>query len=90
MTSVDEIRSIFKRISEIQTELKSLNHDNYKKFREQNSEISDLEHYNLRKILRDDEFEPIDTLEMRKNLINKWQEKISQIKRSEGIADESI
>ena len=38
MTSIEQIREVFKRVSEIQDELKDLNYGLYTKFRDQNVE----------------------------------------------------
>ena len=78
--SVEEIRALFKRISEIQKELKRISPAIYEKFRDQNSEISDLEFYNLKKVIKHEDYQSIDTLEMRRALADKWEAELHKLK----------
>ena len=82
MNSVETIRSIFKRIAEIQQELREKDYPLYEQFRNQNADLSDLEHYNLRRLIKNEDYEPIDTLEMRKALVSKWE---GELKRLNGV-----
>ncbi len=73
MESIDAIRSVFKRISELQKELESVDPEMVQKIKKQVSEISALEDYNFRKAMSKQDFEPIDTLTMRKEVIIYWE-----------------
>jgi len=79
MESADRIRIIFKRIGELSKELFSIDSNMYQKFKQQISNMSDLEEYNFRKTVTDKDFEPIDTLKMRQDIIIKWEKEISYI-----------
>lgn len=79
MDSIDKdvIREVFRDLRSIQDLLKDYDREMYREFVKQNQYINDLDDYNLKKSLRDGDDESIDTLELRRNLIKKWKEKLS-------------
>ena len=83
MQMIEELRKMFRRISEIQSELKKMDGGKYLEFREQNAQISELEFYNLRKVIKNEEYQSIDTLELRRSLIKKWEKELKKLTASD-------
>ena len=80
METIDTMRYVFRRIGELNLEIQTMDSAMFQKFKKQISIISDLEDYDFRKIVTDDGYEPIDTLKLRRVMINKWEKEISNYK----------
>ena len=79
MKMVEELRLLFRRISDMQAELKRIDQPSYLAFREQNAQISELEFYNLKKVIKKEKFQSIDTLELRRSLLKKWEKELKKL-----------
>ena len=74
---------MFRRVSDVQNELQRLNYDMFLQFKEENTQINELEFYNLKKVIKREDYKSIDTLEMRRSMLKKWEGELGRMKSEE-------